>query len=118
MISKGFFEISTNSLTKSVFSEKAPFLDPNEDVVILNKLSEDLGVLRQSLIFSGLEVVAHNINRKQNNIKIFEFGTVYKKKPNGKYEEKFLGIWMTGKNQSESWIEKNKVIEFMIYHRQ
>ena len=113
LISNGFYEINTNSLTKSVYAEKVSFLNESENVVILNKLSEDLGVLRQSLLFTGLEVIAHNINRKQNNLKLFEFGTIYKKSIKGKYEEKTrLGLWITGKNHQESWIEKNKPVEF------
>lgn len=113
LVSNGFYEISTNSLTKSVYSEKVSSLDESENVVILNKLSEDLGVLRQSLLFTGLEVIAHNINRKQNNLKLFEFGTIYKKSTKGKYEEKkHLCLWITGKNHQESWIEKNKPVEF------
>jgi phenylalanyl-tRNA synthetase beta chain len=113
LISNGFYEISTNSLTKSVYAEKVSFLNESENVVILNKLSEDLGVLRQSLLFTGLEVIAHNINRKQNNLKLFEFGTIYKKSIKGKYEEKTrLCLWITGKNHQESWIEKNKPVEF------
>ncbi|NJN24640.1 MAG: phenylalanine--tRNA ligase subunit beta [Cyclobacteriaceae bacterium] len=113
LISNGYFEISTNSLTKPQYAEKADFLEASESVVILNKLSEDLGVLRQSLVFSGLEVIAHNINRKQTNLKIFEFGTVYKKSGIGNYEEKKkISIWLSGKNHQETWIAPNKSVAF------
>ena len=113
LVSNGFYEISTNSLTKSSYAENASFLNDNENVTILNKLSEDLGVLRQSLLFTGLEVISHNINRKQNNLKLFEFGSVYKKSTQNKYEEKYyLGLWFTGQNSQESWIAKNKPVEF------
>ena len=113
LVSNGFFEISTNSLTKPDYSEKTSSIHENQNVVILNKLSEDLGVLRQSLLFSGLEVIAHNVNRKQNNLKLFEFGSAYKKSEQGKYEEKnYLGLWITGQNNQESWVEKNKPVEF------
>ena len=109
----GFYEISTNSLTKPTYSEKTSSLKSDEDVVIMNKLSEDLGVLRQSLLFSGLEVVAHNINRKQVNLKLFEFGTTYFQKSGETYvEEGKLAIWMTGQNHKESWISKNNPLEF------
>ena len=113
LVSNGFFEISTNSLTKPSFSENTSSILENQNVNILNKLSEDLGVLRQTLLFSGLEVIAHNINRKQNNLRLFEFGSVYKKSEKNKYEEKsYLGLWITGQNNQESWIAKNKPVEF------
>ena len=113
LVDNGYFEISTNSLTKPGYAEDASSLDAEESVIILNKLSEDLGVLRQSLLFSGLEVIAHNINRKQKDLKIFEFGTTYKQSSAEGYSEKnHLGIWITGQNQKESWIAKNKSVDF------
>jgi len=113
LIDNGFYEISTNSLTKPAYSAQIASLNPEENVTILNKLSEDLGVLRQSLLFSGLEVVAHNINRKQTDLKLFEFGTTYKKAQKEGYKENYLlSIWVTGQNQKESWIAKNKPVEF------
>ncbi len=113
LVSNGYFEISTNSLTKPAYAEHSTFINENENVTIINRLSEDLGVLRQSLLYSGLEVVAHNINRKQNNLKIFEFGSVYKKTESRVYEEKeYLSIWITGYNNQESWMAKNKPVEF------
>jgi phenylalanyl-tRNA synthetase beta chain len=113
LVDNGFYEISTNSLTKPTYAEKTASLNAAENVVILNKLSEDLGVLRQSLLFSGLEVVAHNINRKQSNLKLFEFGTTYSKKSGSGYvEQSKLAIWMTGQNHKESWISKNNPVEF------
>jgi len=113
LVDNGFYEISTNSLTKPAYSERTSTLNPAENVEILNKLSEDLGVLRQTLLHSGLEVISHNINRKQFNLKLFEFGTVYKKNTNkGYHENGHLAIWMTGQNHKESWISKNKSLEF------
>lgn len=113
LIGNGFFEISTNSLTKSDYTENTSTFNGYENVVILNKLSEDLGVLRQSLIFSGLEVAAHNINRKQNNLKLFEFGSTYKKSEKESYVEKeYLSIWITGYNNPESWVSKNSPVKF------
>lgn len=113
LVNNGFFEISTNSLTRPIYSSLSGLYKVEEDVVILNKLSEDLGVLRQSLLFSGLEVIAHNINRKQTNLKIFEFGKTYKKSQGGGYIEKdLLCLWITGSNHKESWISKNKPVDF------
>jgi phenylalanyl-tRNA synthetase beta chain len=113
LVNNGYFEISTNSLTKPGYAESTEMLDEEKNVVILNKLSEDLGVMRQSLLFSGLEVIAHNINRKQKDLKIFEFGSVYSKTKDGKYEEQMqLGVWLSGSNQKESWFAKNNPVMF------
>lgn len=100
----GFSEIITNSLTKP---EYALHLGIKEgQVEILNKLSEDLGVLRQSLLFSGLEVVQYNINRKQKDLKLFEFGKTYFKAEQGYREYEKLVLFITGSVHSESWADK------------
>ncbi|MBD3630202.1 phenylalanine--tRNA ligase subunit beta [Cyclobacterium sp.] len=108
----GYSEIITNSLTKSSYSEKSSFLDSREDVVILNKLSEDLGVLRQTLLFTGLEVLAHNINRRQKDLKFFEFGSVYSRKKEGYREMKMLSLFMTGNSRHENWMEAVRPVGF------
>jgi phenylalanyl-tRNA synthetase beta chain len=113
LVDNAYYEISTNSLTKPGYAEKTETFDAEKNVAILNKLSEDLGVLRQSLLFSGLEVIAHNINRKQKDLKLFEFGSVYSKTAERKYEENaHLGLWLTGNNQKESWLAKNNPVMF------
>ncbi len=102
LAANGFMEIITNSLTKPVYNQALP--TNRKPVAVLNKLSEDLGEMRQSLLFTGLEVLAYNINRKKNNLKLFEFGTTYDQEE-GKYlEEKHLAIFMTGNFTSESWM--------------
>ncbi|GGF41622.1 phenylalanine--tRNA ligase subunit beta [Echinicola rosea] len=108
----GYFEIMTNSLTKPGYSEKSGFLNTAENVEIYNKLSEDLGVMRQSLLFTGLEVLAHNINRRQTDLKFFEFGTAYFKEQEGYREEKHLSMFLTGKKAAESWLEPSKEVAF------
>lgn len=108
----GFYEIITNSLTKPAYVEKSGYLETSENVNILNQLSEDLSVMRQSLLFSGLEVLAHNINRRQKDLKVFEFGTVYFKEQVGYREEKRLGLFMTGDKASESWLAPSRAIGF------
>ena len=108
----GYFEIITNSLTKPFYSEKSGYLDSAKNVEILNKLSEDLGVMRQSLLFSGLEVLAHNINRRQKDLKLFEFGTVYFKEAGGYREEKRLALYLTGDKTAESWVGPSKAVAF------
>ncbi|WP_296621501.1 phenylalanine--tRNA ligase subunit beta [Marivirga sp.] len=112
LTANGFQEIMTNSLTKSVFSEQLDGFNSEENVEILNKLSEDLGVMRQDLMFTALDVLAYNINRRQTDLKFYEFGKVYKK-INSKYKEQMrLGIYLTGKNEVENWIRKNESVKF------
>jgi phenylalanyl-tRNA synthetase beta chain len=108
----GFHEIITNSLTKPSYAEKSGYLKVEENVEILNKLSEDLGVMRQSMLFTGLEVLAHNINRRQKDLKFFEFGTVYKKTAEGYQEDRVLALFLTGDKAAESWLEPSKAVGF------
>ncbi len=108
----GYYELITNSLTKPVYAEKSGFLDVAQNVEIFNKLSEDLGVMRQSLLFSGLEVMSHNINRKQTDLRAFEFGTVYHKVASGYKEGRRLAIFHSGNRSAESWIEPAKPFAF------
>ncbi|MBW3470229.1 phenylalanine--tRNA ligase subunit beta [Arthrospiribacter ruber] len=108
----GYYEIITNSLTKPQYAEKSGYLSTDENVEILNKLSEDLGVMRQTLLFSGLEVLAHNINRRQKDLKLFEFGTAYFKTAEGYREEKKLALFLTGDKAGESWLAPSKGVSF------
>ncbi|HYG39424.1 MAG TPA: phenylalanine--tRNA ligase subunit beta [Cytophagales bacterium] len=108
----GFQEIITNSLTKPAYSSALSAANKNKEVEILNKLSEDLGVMRQSLLFTSMEVASYNINRRQKNLKLFEFGKNYFRE-NGKYTEiTKLGVLISGSKQEESWIEKTKAVDF------
>ena len=108
---KGYFEIMTNSLTKPMYAELGGY-NANESVEILNKLSEDLGVMRQSLLFTGLEVLSYNINRKQKDVRAFEFGKVYKK-VEGKYvEEEKMSMFLTGDTIPEHWSVKTKKADY------
>ena len=109
---QGYQEMITNSLTKPSYVEKSGFLDSMLNVEIYNKLSEDLGVMRQTLLFSGLEVLAHNINRRQTDLKFFEFGTVYQKGEEGYQEGLRLAIFHSGNRSAESWIEPAKPFGF------
>ncbi len=109
---KGFSEIITNSLTKPEYTTSNNDFDAEKNVVILNKLSEDLEVMRQSLLFHGLEVLAHNINRNQKNIKAFEFGKIYQTTENGYYEEQHLSVFLTGNQNEESWLATTKKADF------
>jgi phenylalanyl-tRNA synthetase beta chain len=108
----GLYEIITNSLTKPLYAAECGFLDPTQNVEILNKLSEDLGVMRQTLLFSGLEILAHNINRRQKDLKFFEFGATYARTSSGYQESKRLAIFMTGDRSAESWREPSRKVSF------
>ncbi len=112
LASNGYYEIITNSLTKPGYAEKAENLDEKESVIILNKLSEDLGVMRQSMLYTGLEVAAYNVNRRQTDLKLFEFGKNYFLKENKYIENKRLAIYLTGNKEEENWIEKPKKVGF------
>ena len=109
---QGYFELITNSLTKPSYVEKSGFLDASKSVEIYNKLSEDLGVMRQTLLFSGLEVLSHNINRRQTDLKCFEFGTIYSKTETGYQENRRLAIFHSGNRSAESWKESSKAFAF------
>ncbi|EON75845.1 Phenylalanyl-tRNA synthetase beta chain [Lunatimonas lonarensis] len=109
---RGFYEIITNSLTKPSYAEQSPHLDGKDSVIVLNKLSEDLGVLRQSLVHTGLEVLAYNINRRQKDLACFEFGTVYRNSVKGYAERKHLSLFLTGNATSESWLAPVSPVQF------
>jgi len=111
LVGNGFYEIMTNSLTKPKYAGMEG-LDSDLSVEILNKLSEDLGVMRQSLLFTGLEVLAHNINRKQKDLRTFEFGKTYFKKENGYGEQEKLAIFVTGDSVPEHWKAEQQAADF------
>jgi phenylalanyl-tRNA synthetase beta chain len=111
----GFYEILTNSLTNAAYHQKHQLTFAGEPVEILNKLSEEQGILRQTMLFTGLEVCSYNINRKQKDLKLFEFGKVYWKKDaaEGKYqEEERLALYLTGNIESENWQNKTRNVSY------
>lgn len=110
----GFFEVVTNSLSNPAYSSKIEEIDAGKYVHLLNPLSEELSVMRQTLLFSGLEALAWNINRRQNNLKLFELGKVYQKTENGYSEGYRLGLFATGLVQENSWETGKKEVNF--YH--
>ena len=112
LVAKGFNEIISNSLTKPSYFESLPQYPAEKHVEILNKLSEELAIMRPSLLFSGLEALAFNINRKQNNLKLFEIGKTYQKGEDKYVEENVLGLWLSGNVSDETWLAKNKKFEF------
>lgn len=118
--SNGFAEIMNNSLTKSTYSENNPDFEKSESVQIKNPLSRDLNAMRQSLLFGGLEAINYNLNRKNENLKFFEFGQVYKLKNKQaeevtkKYNESsHLVLFITGKKNDESWYSSNEDADYI-----
>jgi len=116
LAANGYHEICTNSLTKPSYAELTDAFDKQQHVTILNPLSETLEALRKTLLFSGLEVVTHNINRKQPDLKLFEFGKIYRKEVQQYVENNRLGIWLTGSIEATNWIRKPQEVTFQDMH--
>ncbi len=121
LVGCGFNEILNNSLTKSAYYEGLDSYAAENCVRIMNPLSSDLNVMRQSLLFGGLESIAHNANRKNPDLRFFEFGNVYhfsKEKHNADApmsaykEECHLGLWVTGKRVKGSWAHPDEDSSF------
>lgn len=108
----GFNETMTNSLTKPKYASLSENINEEANVEMLNPLSNDLKVLRQSLLFSGLESVGYNINRKNNSLKFFEFGKTYHKYGEKYEENKHLTLFVTGNRTKNSWNLGNKTSDF------
>ncbi|ASS48971.1 MAG: phenylalanine--tRNA ligase subunit beta [Candidatus Fluviicola riflensis] len=105
----GFSEMMNNSLTTPTYTEKfgKEQLSPENNVTMLNPLSQDLAVMRQSLVFQALETVAHNQNRQQADVRLFEFGKVYQQKNGEYFENKRLTLVISGRKTDESWASGN-----------
>lgn len=112
LTSLGFHEIMSNSLTTPDYIGLSENLKEEHNVTIINPLSSDLSVMRQSLLFSGLEAISFNINRKKDDLKFFEFGKTYKKQFTEYEEKKHLSLFITGNQTQESWIEKAQKSNF------
>ncbi len=105
----GFNEILSNSLTKSAYSN-----DLEHAVKILNPLSNDLDVMRQSMLYSGLEAIAYNQNRKSADLKFYEFGKVYSVKEEKYIENQRFSIFLTGADKAEQWNQKPHPVSFFM----
>ena len=113
--SLGFHEMIANSLTSPDYVKLSEMLKEEYNVMMLNPLSNDLSAMRQSLLFSGLEAVSYNINRRNGDIKLFEFGKTYHKLPSGYDEPKHLTLFVTGNRNSESWTTTEKPSDFFLF---
>lgn len=124
----GFREIMNNSLTKVAYYTEENGFKEGTTIHLMNPLSADLGCMRQSLLFGGLESIAYNANRKNADIKFYEFGNCYHKNPAEVstaeqplapyYEEFHLGIWLTGNKTPQSWVQpqqKSSFYQLMAY---
>ena len=117
LVGCGFNEILNNSLTAAAYYEGLESYKPENLVRLMNPLSNDLNVMRATLLFGGLESICHNANRKNADLKFFEFGNCYhfnaeKKNPEkvlaAYSEELHMGLWVTGKRVSNSWAHANE----------
>lgn len=127
LVGCGFNEILNNSLTRAAYYEGMETYPASRLVMLLNPLSADLNCMRQSLLFGGLESIAHNANRKNADLKFFEFGNCYyfdadkrnAEKVLSPYSEDYhLGLWLTGKMVCNSWAhadENSSVYELKAY---
>jgi len=106
LASSGFYEILTNSISNSRYYEDKGL------VKMINSLSADLDVLRPSLLESGLQVIGFNLNRKNNDLKCFEFGKIYHKTEDSFMETPILGLWLTGSVRKPGWKEKETAADF------
>ena len=121
LVGEGFNEILNNSLTKGAYYEGHNAMPAENCVKIMNPLSTDLNVMRQSLLFGGLESIQHNVNRKRGNLRFFEFGNVYTFDPAKNndddpmlaYKEQYhAALWVTGKRVEGSWAHVNEESSF------
>jgi len=108
LISNGYYEITTNSLTSIRFVENEKLWNKNDSIEMINKLSEEHGVLKTHLLFTSLEVIKYNLNRKQKNLKLFELDKTYKKEKSSYRENKKLGIYLVGNNYEDHFNKQNK----------
>ncbi len=115
LCSLGFNEMMANSLTTPDYVKLSENLKEEYNVMMLNPLSSDLSAMRQSLLFSGLEAVSFNINRKRSDLKFFEFGKSYHKMPGGYDENKHLTLLVTGNRQNESWTNPQSKSDFFLF---
>jgi phenylalanyl-tRNA synthetase beta chain len=111
----GFNEMMANSLTTPSYVSLSENLNESNNVLIINPLSNDLSAMRQSLLFSGLEAVSFNINRRNNDLRLFEFGNTYHKLLSGNQENKHLTLFMSGNNVAESWTSSQKPSDFFLF---
>ncbi|SHI86230.1 phenylalanine--tRNA ligase subunit beta [Flavobacterium terrae] len=115
LVGNGFNEMMANSLTTPSYSKLSSNINETNNVLMLNPLSSDLSAMRQSLLFSALEAVSFNINRRNSNLKLFEFGKSYHKLLSGYQENTHLTLTVTGDRTNESWTHPQKPSDFFLF---
>jgi len=115
LVGNGFNEMMANSLTSPSYVALSDHLNESNNVIMLNPLSGDLSAMRQSLLFSALEAVSFNINRRNSDLKLFEFGKTYHKLLSGNQENTHLTLTMTGDRNQESWTNPLKPSDFFLF---
>jgi phenylalanyl-tRNA synthetase beta chain len=110
----GFNEMMANSLTTPDYVALSEQLEAAHNVVMLNPLSNDLSTMRQSLLFSALEAVSFNCNRRRTDLKFFEFGKSYHNTTEGYIEEKHLTLTLSGNKNNESWLKAQEKSDFFL----
>ena len=111
----GFHEMMGNSLTSPKYIELSDNLSPNHNVEMLNPLSNDLSIMRQSMLFNALEALIYNVNRKNSNVKLFEFGKTYHNFKEGRQEPKHLSIIVSGLKNNENWTQNSQKSNFFYF---
>jgi phenylalanyl-tRNA synthetase beta chain len=114
LVSQGFFEMMNNSLSSSQWVQKygGDVLSDSRNVNMLNPLSNELDVMRQTMIFHGLQSIAHNQNRQQSDLGLFEIGKVYHKFDKEYSENKRLALFLTGSKEKEQWNTSKETVSF------
>jgi phenylalanyl-tRNA synthetase beta chain len=120
LVGKGFSEVMNNSLTKSTYASQLGMgqLQDEHSVRMLNPLSQDLDVMRQSLLFGLLENIERNQNRQSPNLRLFEFGKTYAKYASGYVESMQLIVCMTGQAHSDNWLTPDKGKDTLVSYYQ
>jgi len=113
--SLGFHEMMANSLTSPDYVSLSSMLKEEHNVTMLNPLSADLSTMRQSLLFSGLEAISYNINRRNSDLKLFEFGKSYHNFDTGYEEQKHLTLFLSGDRNAENWTNAQKPTDFFLF---
>mgnify|MGYP001582241897 FL=1 len=111
----GFHEMMGNSLTSPKYIELSDNLSSNHNVKMLNPLSNDLSIMRQSMLFNALEALIYNVNRKNSNVKLFEFGKTYHNFKEGRQEPKHLSIIVSGLKNNENWTQNSQKSNFFYF---
>lgn len=122
LTANGFYEIMNNSFSKSQYYDNLTTYPARHSVSVMNALSNDLNVMRQTLLFGGLESLSYNINRQNGNLKFYEFGNCYRYCADAKGESndpldsytqsEYLGLWIIGKRVAQSWLRKEEKTTF------